>query len=168
MRFVVTGEWRRNRPLRVIIAAFLIYAALLWLTNALLYFDKMGLTYQSVVEYYRGAEARFLQPRSYRGLLEVAHFHVFAMGIFVLTLTHLVLFVPFSPRAKLWLIGLSFVSALADEAAGWLTRFIHPAFAYAKIAAFLLLEGSLAVLIVAVAIAVLTGSRNAYSDQVKP
>ncbi len=38
MRFVVTGEWRQNHLLRLILAAFLVYVALLWLTNALLFF----------------------------------------------------------------------------------------------------------------------------------
>lgn len=167
MRFVITGEWKGNSLLRLIIVCFLVYASALWVTNALLYFNKMGLTSQSVVEYYRGSEERFLQPRSYQGLLEVAHFHLFAMGIFILTLAHLILFVPFAPRTKLWLICLSFSAAIFDEAAGWLTRFVHPLFAYVKIGAFLLLEGTLAVLIGAVLIGVCGGLRNAYSDNLK-
>lgn len=164
MRFVVTGEWRRNTLLRLIIACFLVYATALWATNALLYFGKMGLTAASVIEYYRGSEARFLSPRSYQGLLEVAHFHVFAMGIFVLTLTHLALFVPLPQRAKLWLVGLSFLAALADEAAGWLVRFAHPMFAYVKIGAFLLLETTLAALIAVAAVGVSGRYRNAYTE----
>ncbi len=35
MRFTVTGEWRRNSLLRLIIVAFLVYGAALWVTNAL-------------------------------------------------------------------------------------------------------------------------------------
>lgn len=164
MRFTVTGEWKRNSLLRLIVVSFLIYGAALWVTNALLYFHKMGLTYRSVTEYYLGSEARFLQPRSYQGLLEVTHFHVFAMGIFILTVAHLLLFVPIRPRSKLWLICLSFFAGLADEAAGWLTRYVHPGFAYAKIASFLLLQGTLAVVLVAVGVVAVGGLRNAYSD----
>ena len=74
MRFVVTGEWSRNRLLQLIIVIFVIYVIGLWLTNALLYFQKMGLSYVSVTEYYLGSEERFLQPRSYQGMLEVSHF----------------------------------------------------------------------------------------------
>ena len=164
MRFTITGEWKRNSLLRLIIILFLVYGAVLWVTNALLYFAKMGLTYQSVVDYYLGSEARFTQPRTYLGLLEITHFHVFAIGIFVLTMAHLLLFVPLRPRTKLWLICLSFLGGLADEGAGWLVRFGHPAFAYAKIGAFLLLQGTLAVLLVAVLVAALGGFRNAYVD----
>ena len=164
MRFTITGEWKRNSLLRLIIVSFLLYGAALWVTNALLYFSKMSLSYQSVVEYYLGSEARFLQPRSYQGLLEVTHFHVFAMGIFILTLAHLTLFVPFRPRIKLWLICLSFFAGIADEATGWLTRYVHPGFAYAKIGAFLLLQATLALLLVAVLVVALGGFRNAYTE----
>ena len=94
MRFVVTGEWSRNRLLQAIVVLYSVYVAALWTTNALLYFAKMGLTTASVVEYYLGSEERFLSPRSYQGLLEVSHFHLFAMGMLLLVLTHLALFVP--------------------------------------------------------------------------
>ena len=84
MRFVITGEWSRNRLLQLIIVIFVIYVIGLWLTNALLYFQKMNLSYVSVTEYYLGSEERFLQPRSYQGMLEVTHFHLFAMGLLLL------------------------------------------------------------------------------------
>jgi len=50
MRFVITGEWSKNRLLQLIIVLFLVYVALLWLTHALLYFHKMVLTYTSLTE----------------------------------------------------------------------------------------------------------------------
>ena len=106
MRFVVTGEMNRNRLLQTIVVLYSVYVAGLWLTNALLYFNKMGLGYDSVVSYYRGSEELFLSPRSYQGLLEVSHFHLFAMGMLLLVLTHLVLFVPLPGRS--FHIGLRF------------------------------------------------------------
>jgi len=167
MRFVITGEWSQNRLLRSIIVWFLFFSAGLWFTNALLFFNHMGLSYESVASYYRGSEAQFLLPRSYKVLLEISHFHLLAMGIFILTLSHLVLFVPLLPRVKFWLIHLTFLSAISDEAAGWLIRFVHPAFAYVKIAAFLLLQTTLAALIVAVALSVWLKGRNAYTDDLR-
>jgi hypothetical protein len=164
MRFVITGEWTRNRLLRLIIFFFLFYLVFFWLSNALLYFQKMGLTYGSVVDYYLGSEERFLQPRSYQGLLEVSHFHLFSMGILMLTLTHLLLFVPLSPKRKALLIWLSFGSAFADEAAGWLVRFVHPSFAYLKIASFLALQLSLLLVMGFVLFALLRRSPSAYAE----
>jgi hypothetical protein len=160
VRFVVTGEWSRNRLLQTIVSLYCLYVAGLWVTNALLYFAKMDLTPASVVAYYLGSEERFLSPRSYQGLLEVSHFHLFAMGLLLLVLTHLMLFVPIANRWKAWLIVLPFASALLDEGASWLVRFAHPGFAFAKIAGFLLLQGSLAALILVSLWAVFAGSQR--------
>lgn len=162
MRFVVTGEWSRNRLLQTIVVCYCVYVALLWVTNALLYFQKMDLGPDSVVRYYLGAEEEFLQPRSYQGLLEVSHFHLFAMGMLLLVLTHLMLFVPLSGRVKAWLIALPFAAALLDEGAGWLVRFVHPAFAWAKVAGFLSLQASLAALVGVSLWAVFRGSAANY------
>ena len=147
MRFVITGEWNRNRLLQTVIVLYCLYVTLLWVTNALLYFEKMGLDYASVVAYYLGDEERFLSPRSYQGLLEVSHFHLFAMGMLLLVLTHLVLFAPLRNATKAWLVALPFASALLDEASGWGVRFVDPAFAYLKIAGFVGLQASLAALV---------------------
>ncbi len=165
MRFVVTGEWTRNRLLQTIVSLYAFYVAGLWLTNALLYFNKMNLTPTSVVDYYLGSDERFLSPRSYQGLLEVSHFHLFAMGLLLLVLTHLMLFVPLRNRTKAWLIVIPFLSALLDEGAGWLVRYVSPQFAYAKIAGFLLLETSLAVLVSISLWSVFAGSQDNYDGE---
>jgi hypothetical protein len=101
-------------------------------------------------------------------MLEVAHFHLFAMGMLLLVLTHLMLFVPLAGRTKAWLITLPFLAALLDEGSGWLVRFVHPAFAWAKIAGFLLLQGSLGALIVLSLWAVFSGSQRNYDDTDSP
>ncbi|HXG19208.1 MAG TPA: hypothetical protein VNN62_09070 [Methylomirabilota bacterium] len=168
MRFVITGEWSKNRLLQLIILCFLVYVAVLWLTNALLYFHKMGLTYTSVTEYYLGSEEKFLPPRSYQGMLEITHFHLFAMGILLLTLTHLMLFVPLRPEIKPWFVVIPFTAALCDEGGGWLVRFVHPLFAYVKIAGFFTLETSLALLILISLWALFTGSQDTYRNGATP
>jgi hypothetical protein len=152
MRFFVTGEQKRQGMINAIILMFLGYIALLWVTNGMMYFHKMGLAPASVVEYYLGSEQNFTQPKSYQSLLEVTHFHLFSMGILVLTLSHLLLFTPIATPIKVWLTGLSFLSAVADEAAGWLVRFVNPGFAWFKIGAFLSLELSLGLLMVVVSV----------------
>jgi len=162
MRFVVTGEWTRNRLLKTIVLCFLFYTAVLWLSNFGMYFAKMGLTPSSVVDYYRGNEAKYLQPRSLAGLLETLHFHAFAMGMLLLTLTHLVLFVPIPARAKGWGIATAFSSGIVGELAGWGVRFVHPAFAYVKIAAFVLLQGSVLCLMALVTTALVRNAPSGY------
>jgi len=165
MRFVVTGEASRNRLLQTIVVIYVLYVAGLWLTNALLYFQKMSLDPTSVVEYYLGTEARFLPPRSFQSLLEVSHFHLFAMGMLMLVLTHLMLFVPLADRTKLWLIVVPFASAFVDEGAGWAVRFVSPVFALLKVAGFLALQSSLAALILLSLWSVFRGSPQSYRGE---
>jgi hypothetical protein len=164
VRFVVTGEWTRNRLLKVIVWCFLLYTFTLWITNAGLFFSKMSLNPASIVDYYGGNEEKFMQPRSLLGLLEVLHFHGFAIGIMLLTLTHLLLFVPLSMKTKALGIGLSFFSAFANELSGWGVRFIHPGFAYSKIFFFVTLEGVLLFLMLAVGRALLFDQPSKYDE----
>ncbi len=163
MRFVVTGEWTRNRLLKVIVLCFLFYTFVLWISNAGLYFSRMNLTPSSVIDYYAGNDAKFMQPRSLAGLLETLHFHSFAMGILLLTLTHLVLFVPISLRIKAFGIAAAFVSGMTGELAGWGVRFVHPGFAYLKITSFLVLEGAILLLMLLVTRALLTNQPSSYT-----
>ena len=147
MRFVVSSEWNRNRLLQVIVLLYALYVSILLVTNGLLYFEKMSLAPSSVVSYYLGNEAEFSSPRSYQGLLETSHFHLFAMGLLLMVMTHLMLFVPISGSIKIWLIVVPFLSGFLSEGAGWLVRFVSPDFAALKVAGFLLLQGSLTALV---------------------
>ena len=168
MRFVVTGEWTRNRLLKVIVCCFLFYTLILWITNFALYFAKMSLTPSSVVEYYLGNEEKFLAPRSPQGLWEILHFHSFAMGMLLMTLTHLVLFVPISLRVKAFGIATAFFSGIAGELSGWGVRFVDPSFAYLKIGFFLTLQGSIFTLMFLVSRSLLTDAPSAYTQGAAP
>ncbi|MDE0886876.1 MAG: hypothetical protein OSB70_15220 [Myxococcota bacterium] len=156
MRFVVTGEWNRNRLLQVIVLLYSLYVVLLIVTNFLLYFDQMSLDPASVVAHYLGNEEQFTSPRSYQGLLELSHFHLFAMGMLLMVLTHVMLFIPVSGTTKAWLITVPFMAGILSEGSGWLVRFVSPEFAIMKVAGFLLLQGSLIVLVIISVWAVLT------------
>lgn len=155
MRFFVTGEQRSKILINTLVLMFLAYIALLGISNALLYFHKMDLSVDSVVSYYLGSEQDFTQPKSYQSLLEVTHFHLFAMGMLVLTLTHLMLMTEIPVLLKVWLSILTYGSAILDEASGWLIRFAHPNFAYLKIVSFLILESSLGILIIVISISLI-------------
>lgn len=163
MRFIITGEWSRNTLLRVIVLFFLFYCFAFWLTNFGLYME-MGLSYQGVVEHYLGSPEKFTRPKSIRGLMEVSHFHLFAMGIFLVALMHLLLFIPINGFIKLVLIVAAFTSAFLDEMSGWLIVFCSPVFAYMKIASFVVLQISLIITIILSAWSVFTMQRNAYAD----
>ncbi len=160
MRFFVTGEQNRQMLLNTLILMFMGYIVLLWVSNGLMYFHRMDLTADSVIAYYLGSEEDFTQPKSYQSLLEVTHFHLFAMGMLILTLTHLMVMIDIPTLLKVWISVFVYFSAIADELGGWLVRFAHPYFAYFKIAAFVLLEFSLALLVAVVVISLVQSRRK--------
>jgi hypothetical protein len=170
MRFVVTGEWSKNRMLRLILFFFLVFILFFWVTNWILYFSKMSLDPASVVSYFRGdPAAEFGQPpRPLGALAEVSHFHLFAMGVLVMTLTHLLLFVPVSFRIKGTLTLTTFLSALLDEGCNWLVRYVDPGFALLKVVSFLALQASLLGLIAITMVGVLRPARNQYAGNSDP
>ena len=166
MRFVITGEWSKNSLLRLIIGLFLGYVLLFLITSALFYFVKMDLNPDSVVRYYLGEPGvEFGQPpRPLSARVETSHMHVFAMGLLAMVLAHLLLFVPIRTGLKAPLVLLVFLTTVVHEAAGWLVRYVHPAFAWLKVGSFLAMEATLLSLVVVLAIYVARPSRNAYKD----
>ncbi|MEK6692189.1 MAG: hypothetical protein AABY44_02035 [Nitrospirota bacterium] len=147
MKFLLNGDFNNNRLLKIILVFTLIYVAILWVTNLLLYIENIGFTYTSVVKYYLGAEEEFKNPVSFRGLLEVTHFHLFAFAMVLLLMNHLTVFTGLSQLIKLSLIIISFLSGLGDIGAGWLIRFVSPSFAYIKIGSFIVFQVTFLLLI---------------------
>jgi len=149
LRFFISGDIRTNSLLRLVIVFTLVFFIFLWLTNLLLYL-KIGFSYDSVVEYYRGNEEAFRPPKSYLGMLEEAHFHFFSMAVILVTLNHLILFTGIRNIWKLTIVLSSFISAFGDIAGGWLILYVSPIFAFLKIASVIVLQFSLAILLILV------------------
>lgn len=152
MRYLQGGGFRNHPLMRLTLGGTLVLLAGLWVTNALLYFARMNLDPASVVRYYRGSEAEFIEPRTYGSMLEVTHIHLPMMALVGLLLTHLAIFLPWPNRWRVTLIVATFASALGGEAASWLVRFASPAWAPLKVAAFLGLQASLGCLLVGLAL----------------
>lgn len=148
MKFLLEKEISNARLLQVILFFVLVYLTLLWFSNILFFLEKPGFTYDSVVKHYLGSDEEFINPASYRGLLESTHFHLFVIAMALLLLNHLAAFVPVSPYLKLSLIVISFTTGLTNMASGWLVRYVAPEFAYMKIGSFLLFQASMGVLLV--------------------
>ena len=136
MKFLANADLSNSRLLMTILFLTLVYFLLFSITGILLYIENIGFSYSSVVDYYLGSEETFKNPASYRGLLEAAHFHLFAMAIGLLLVNHLAAFTGLNQVLKFFLVLVSFSSALLDISSGWLIRFYSPHFAYLKIASF--------------------------------
>ena len=165
MKYLQQGGFQHNPLMRLTLGLALVLLAGFWVSNLALYFAHMSLDPASVVAYYRGDEARFMAPRSAESLLEVTHMHLPMFALVLLLLTHLLVFAPTHNAKKAALIVASFVSALLMEAAGWLTRFVHPGFAWLKLGAFVVFQLLLGGLVVGLALLIARGPRHPKRHQ---
>ena len=149
MKYMQTGGFQSNPLMRLTLILAMLFLTAFWVTNFALYFSKMGITAQSVSDYYLGSEEQFRMPRTFQSMLEVTHSHLPMMAMVVLLLTHLLIFAPFAFRTKILIILSGFLSSLVNESAGWLVRFVHPGFGWLKVLAFLIFQGVLGFMLVA-------------------
>lgn len=152
MRYMEKGGFESHPLMRLTIALSLVLLFGFWLTNFGLYFSRMGLGPKSVVTYYNGSEEEFRSPRSTESMLETTHMHLPMMAVVLLILTHLTIFAPLPKRAKAPLIAGTFLCAVLQEGAGWLVRYVSPAFAPLKIVGFVGLQAGILILLGALAL----------------
>jgi hypothetical protein len=160
MKYLQNGGFQNQPLMRLTLGLALLLLAGFWATNLALYFSHMSLVPASVVSYYRGDDARFMPPRSAESMLEVTHMHLPMFALVLLLLTHLLIFAPLRDRAKGAFIIAAFASALLSEAAGWMTRFWSPAFAWLKVTMFVTFQLMLAGLILGLAAYLIAGRRT--------
>jgi Zn-dependent protease len=161
VRYMQEGGFQQNPLMRLTLGLTLVLLVGFWATNFAMYFSRMGVRPSSVVEYYNGSDEDFRPARSAASMMETTHMHLPMMGLVLLFLTHLVIFVPWPRRAKVAFIVATFGCAAAEEGAGWLVRFVSPAFAPLKVAGFLGLQAAMAVLLGGLAAYLWRGSRRA-------
>ena len=159
MRYLERGGYQAQPLMRLTLGLAIGLLSLFWVTNLALFGSRLGFTPASIAAYYLGSEADFRPPRTAGAMLEVTHAHLPMMALVMLLLTHLLIFAPYSKRTRILLIVGAFLSAALDEGAGWLVRFVHPGFAYLKLAAFVSLQGILAFLLVGLALFLRSGAR---------
>ena len=160
MKYLERGGFQSQSLMRATLGWTLVLLSGFWITNLVLFTSRLGFTPESVAAYYRGSEAEFRPPRTAGAMLETTHSHLAMMALVVLLLTHLMIFAPYARRAKIALIAVAFASALLEEGSGWLVRFVHPGFAWLKLASFVVLQGILAFLLVGLALYLRSGRRE--------
>lgn len=130
-----------HQSYRFAIAYFALFGALLLISGAVLFFNKLGLSYESVELFYLGNQSYFIQPKSAYGLLETALPHLGAMGLFIFVTGHFLLFASKKQKHKaVKPVIFLFIAALLDIASGFLIVQGWTFFIWIKIVAFLLLQ----------------------------
>lgn len=116
---------------RPVLLLFLIFTGLQLFTGALLYLWKMGFGPAQTIEYYFGSERmlelfpgkpdRFLQARTFTGLVKVTLGHFLAYGVLVFFLTHLARSLAGNPSRRLEILcDVFFIVALLEIMSGFM------------------------------------------------
>lgn len=142
-----------HRAFRPVILIFSFFVFLQLGTGALLYAWKIGFHPASTFEYYRGSEAmksvypdrpdRFIQPRTFSGLVKSAVGHSIAYGLMCFLLTHLLRSLAFQTPGARWTDALSFLfflTAFFDLIGGFFVLYGPPFTAWIRTAFFLAFE----------------------------
>lgn len=133
-----------NRLYNYTVAYFLLFSVLLLLSGALLFADKIGFSYESVLHYYLGDENSFSTAKSYLGVLKIILPHVFTFGLFVMVVLHFLVFTKKRNTKEIYLlIYLTFFSAFLELFSPFFILWGFHFFAYIKILSFFLFEGSI-------------------------
>jgi len=118
------------------------------ITSAVFGVSRTGLSVQGVVDYYRGNPDQMKFEKSAQELLEVTHFHAFAIPVVLLILGHLFFLSDCPAPAKRLVVAVAAGAAMAGLVTPWAVRFLHPAWAYLKWAAGYALGAALLILII--------------------
>jgi hypothetical protein len=116
---------------------FLAFSLLLLVSAVLLFEEKIGFSYESVLAYYMGDEERFVTPKSGTGVLKIILPHIFAFGLFLMVILHFLIFTKVNKSKKIQLIiYLSFGTAFFELFTPFLIINGFEFFAYMKIVSF--------------------------------
>ena len=138
--------WNLSREAKLVYTGFGLFSLLAIFVSMLFYEDLVGPRTAGVAGYYAGARAVAAAPAAtgggpqielpaeataeritvavtYRKLLEVTHFHLFTVPVFLLILAHLFMLTGLSSTAKSVWIAAGWLSALAHLGAPWLIRY---------------------------------------------
>jgi hypothetical protein len=145
--------WNLSREAKLVYTGFGLFALLAIGVSILFYEDLVGPGSGGVRAYYAGEaaaptvnareapggpkldlpsepEVRLTVAVTYRKLLEVTHFHLFTLPVFLLIIAHLFMLTGLSTRAKsIWIAG-GWLSSLLHLLAPWLIRYGSAAWSF--------------------------------------
>jgi hypothetical protein len=147
--------WNLSRDAKLVYSGFGLFALLAIAVSMLFYEDLVGPRTAGVAGYYAGAQKtmtsapaargpkidmpfeerievseRITVAVTYRKLLEVTHFHLFTLPVFLLIIAHLFMLTGLSSTAKLVWIAVGWSSSLLHLAAPWLIRYGSAAWSF--------------------------------------
>ncbi len=127
---------------KLVIGFFSFMALSFVVFNFILFFSKMGFGVSSVKDYYLGNPALFTKPKTLEGMLKSAHPHMLTVPLFVLAVSHFMLFTDRKRQALVFGV-LALAGGGFDALGGLLIRYVWEGFSLLKLLSFAVLQLSL-------------------------
>jgi hypothetical protein len=136
-----------DRHIRLLYTLFLLLM-LIGFTFSFFWAHSMtSLSPQGIADHYRGSDATFGEPMSFRELAEITHFHLFTMPVVFMILIH----VMYLTDASHWLKSAVTLGGLGgvmlDLLSPWLITYVSPLFVFTMLAGDTLMTASFLVML---------------------
>lgn len=89
-----------------------------------------SLSPQGIADHYRGSDATFGEPMSFRELAEITHFHLFTMPVVFMILIHVIYLTDASHGLKAAVTWAGFGGVILDLLSPWLITYVSPLFVF--------------------------------------
>ena len=133
----------------------LLYTLFLFLMTAAFAFSffwahsMTSLSLQGIADHYRGSDATYGEPMSFRELAEITHFHLFTMPVVFMILVHVLYLSAARNGLKQATTYMAFLGVGLDLMSPWLITYYSPTFVLTMLTGdFLMLASFLVMLVV--------------------
>jgi hypothetical protein len=131
-----------DRHIRLLYTLFLLLMLAGFLFSFFWAHSMTGLSPQGIADHYRGSDATFGEPMSFRELAEVTHFHLFTMPVVFMILVHVLYLTGAGPGMKAAMTWAGFGGVMLDLISPWLISYVSPIFVLTMLAGDTLMMGS--------------------------
>ena len=117
-----------DRHLRMLYSLFLLLMLAGFLFSFFWAHSMTGLSPQGIADHYRGSDATFGEPMSFRELAEITHFHLFTMPVVFMILIHVMYLTGASHGLKAAVTWGGVGGVILDLVSPWLISYVSPIF----------------------------------------
>jgi hypothetical protein len=137
-----------DRHIRLLYTFFLFLMLVGFIFSFFWAHSMTGLGPQGIAEHYRGSDATYGEPMSFRELAEVTHFHLFTMPVVFMILVHVLYLTDSSNTTKAATTWASFGGVALDLLSPWLITYVSPVFVFTMLTGDILMTISFLVMMV--------------------
>ena len=119
-----------DRHIRLLYTLFLLLMLAGFVFSFFWAHSMTSLSPQGIADHYRGSDATFGEPMSFRELAEITHFHLFTMPIVFMILIHVMYLTNASNGVKAAMTWAGFGGVILDLLSPWLISYVSPLFVF--------------------------------------